>query len=377
LEPLEARKHFPALNTDTIYFNHAAIGPVSNLTVERINEVLKIRSENGVEDFELFGEIDKSAKQRIAKLLNADLDRVGWTSNVAHGMSIVAQGLNWDSGDRIILNDIEFPSNVYPFMNLQSRGVEIDFVDAKSGKVEIDKIEKLITSRTKLISVSLVQFLSGFRSDVEKIGEICRKNDIIYCVDVIQGAGTVQIDVKKSNIDFLTGGTHKWLLSLQGHAYLYITKELQEKISQKIVGWSSVVDAWNLTDYNLTLRESADRFQAGTSNLIGMTALDESLKLLESIGYDKMEEAVLSNSEYFIQSLNEIGANPILKDVEKKNLAGIVTFKVTDAKKMFAKLKERKISCAVREGMIRMSPYFYNTRDEINRVVKIIKELMD
>ncbi|MFZ1291746.1 MAG: aminotransferase class V-fold PLP-dependent enzyme [Melioribacteraceae bacterium] len=364
-----ARNYFPYLKTGLTYFNHAAVGPISSLVKEKLDEYLLQRSETIIENyFETIPQV-KSAKEKVSRLLNVNEKSFGWTDNVSNAMNIVAQGIDWKSGDQIILNDIEFPANVYPFLNLKNIGVEILFAKSENWKVDLPQIEKLVTPRTKLISISLVQFLSGYRTDIKAIGDFCKSKNIVFCVDGIQAAGAVHIDINNYNIDFFAGGTQKWLMGLQGLSYFYISQNLFEKISPKYIGWTSVKNAWNFLDYKLDLIENAERFQNGTNSRIGMIAIDSSLNLFEEIGYENIENKILDNSIYFIEKLCEEGFNPILNNVERKNIAGIVSFKHDKAEFIFKSLKERKILCSLREGLLRFSPHFYNTKDEINFVV--------
>lgn len=371
----EARLLFPHLKTNQIYFNHAALGPWSTLALNRINEYAAQRSGEKIENYPYFLKWNQSAKEKLGKLIGAETDRIAWIDNVSNALNILANGLEWKSGDRIILNDIEFPSNVYPFMNLKKHGVEIDFVKSRNGIVDVDDIEKLITPKTKLVSISLVQFLSGYRADIDAIGELCKKHGIIFCVDAIQATGVVQIDVQKSKIDFLCGGSQKWLMSSQGLSYLFITEELQKRVEQKFVGWTSVKDAWNLLSYDLTPKETADCYQNGTMNALGVAIFDAVLDLFIEFGMENVERRVLENTNYFIEKLEEIGIEPILKNVNEKNRAAIVTFKHEKAKMIFDEFEKKRIYTAVREGMVRFSPHFYNSFSEIDFVLGILNEV--
>ncbi len=373
----EAREQFPHLKTDQVYFNHAAIGPWSNLAVQRINEYVRQRSGEKIENYQSVLKWNSSAKEKLGSLIGAESERIAWVDSVSNGINILAQGIDWKQGDRIILNDLEFPSNVYPFLNLKKYGVEIDFVKSVNGTVTVDEIEKLISPKTKLISISLVQFLSGYRADVDSIGQLCRKHGIIFSVDAIQAAGVVEIDVKKSNIDFLTGGTQKWLMSSQGLSYIYLTEELQKRIDQKNVGWTSVENAWDLLKYDLTLKKDASRFQSGTVNWLGVSVFDAVLDLFTGFGIANIEKTVLSNTEFFIDLLSSIGIESLLLNVEEKKRAGIVSFKHKKSKDVFDMLEEKKIFAAMREGMIRFSPHFYNSKEEIERVVSELKIILE
>jgi selenocysteine lyase/cysteine desulfurase len=378
----EVRKLFPHLKTGQIYFNHAAIGPWSSIVLNRIDEYASQRSGDTIENYKSFLSWSSSAKNKLGKLIGAPADRIAWVDNVANGISILAQGLDWKTGDRVIINDIEFPSNVYPFLNLKRDGVEIDVIPSRNGIVDYADIEMAITPNTRLVSISYVQFLSGYRADIIAIGELCKSRNIIFCVDAIQATGAVQIDVMKSQIDFLSGGTQKWLMSSQGLSYIYLTEDLQNRINQKNVGWASVENAWNLLDYNLTLKETADRFQNGTVNALGVAIFDAVLNLFEEFRIENLsagsmvdcELRIIANSNYFINKLLEIGIEPLLRSIPEKNLAGIVTFKHENAKQIFEQLEQRKIFCAVREGMIRFSPHFYNTMEEIDCVINALRE---
>ncbi|RJP67089.1 MAG: aminotransferase class V-fold PLP-dependent enzyme [Ignavibacteriales bacterium] len=372
----DSHKYFPFVKSGMIYMNHAAISPLSLPVVEAINSYLKVRSETEIENFPDFIKLAAETKILLSEMINSpSADRIAFVENTSNGLNILAQGLQWKQGDRIILNDIEFPSNVYPFLNLKSYGVEIDFVKSKEGIVTVEDIETAITPNTKLVSISFVQFLNGYRINLERLGNLCRSKGIIFCVDSIQGLGALQLDVQKYKIDFLSNGGHKWLMGLEGLGFIYLTEELQEHLNPKYVGWTSVVDAWNLLDYNLTLRKSADCFQNGTLSSPGIVALNASQKFRSSFGYDKIEETILNNSEYFISSLNEAGINPILKNINKENLSGIVSFKSEKANEIFEALQKENIVAAVREGVVRLSPHFYNAQDEIDQVVSILKRI--
>jgi len=297
--------------------------------------------------------------------------------NVTNGVNLLAQGLHWESGDRLILNDLEFPANVYPFLNLKKKGVIIDFVKSRDGKVDAEEIGDAIKPETKLVSISHVQFLTGYRADMTAIGKLCKENNIIFSVDAIQSAGAVQIDVKKMDIDILTGGSQKWLMGLQGCGYIYLTEEIECQIEPAYVGWFSVENAWNLLDYDLTLRKGASRFQCGTSSHIGIAALDASLGLMEKIGYSKIEDQIISNTKYFIEYLCESGFDTILKNIPGNNLAGIISLHHEDAENIFNKLKENNIDAAIRDGVLRFAPHFYNTKEDIDKVIDVMKNLYE
>lgn len=370
----EIRTLFPYIKNDIIYFNHAATGPFSTLLVNAINKILKEKSERNIDDFNSFKDVAVETKSILASMLNTVPERLAFTDNTTNGLNFLAQSIQWKKGDRILLNDIEFPANVYPFLNLKRIGVEVDFVKSDNGKVTADMIIDAIKPGTKLISVSYVQFLSGYRIDLEKIGKHCKDNDIIFSVDAIQALGAVKLDVEKSNIDFLSCGTQKWLLGFQGLAFIYLNEKLQRKIIPANIGWLSVNNAWNLLDYQIDLKTTADVFQGGTINALGVCALNASLKLFNDFNFNEVEKRVLENSKYFLTKLASIGINGLLLNSNESELAGIVTFKIKDPDLVVKKLEQNKIICSQRVGMIRFSPHFYNIFDEIDRVVDVLQK---
>ena len=361
----DIRKSFPHLQQGKIYLNHASIGPLSQPVLERIKNYADERSSGLINNYERYLEYSKSAKLKLASILNCSSENIAWIDNVSNGLNILANGLDWKAGDRIILFEKEFPSNVYPFLNLKSEGVIIDFVKPIDGFIELGDIEKMISPKTKLLSISFVQFLTGFRANLKAIGEICKKHNILFCVDAIQGAGVFEIDVKNYGIDFLVGGTQKWFMSLEGLSYLYCAPDLLERIKPKFVGWTSVANAWNLTNYNLILKKSAERFQNGTLNTIGVAAFDKSLDLFVDYGIKNISAAVIDNTKLIICELDKLGLKPILNSQTDDDLSGIVTFNIANSEKIFHELESRNIFISLREKMLRISPHFYNTKEEI------------
>lgn len=371
----EIRNYFPYLKTGKTYFNNAVLSPISTIVKEKIEDYLHLRSETDIEPY--FKTLPQTigAKDKLAKLLNVNSNLIAWSANVSNSLNILAQGLDWKHGDEIILNNIEFPSNIYPFLNLNKKGVEILFAQAENGIVDLQQIEKLVSPRTKLVSISMIQFLTGYRADLKSIGDFCKKNNILFCVDGIQGVGVVQINLTECNIDFFAGGSHKWLMGLQGLGYFYLSQKLLDIINQKHVGWTSVKNPWDLLDYNLNLLESAARFQIGTLPRIAIIALDASLSLFEEIGNDKIENQIVNNSFYLKELLIENGYKPILAEISKENMGGIVSFSHPDSVKIVKQLEHQNVICSVREGLIRVSPHFYNTREEFDYLIESINKI--
>ena len=371
----DVRELFPHLRADKIYFNHASTGPMSERVKDKLIHLIQDRSGKKIDDHKEFLKTYEEAKYILAELINSTPARIAFVDNTSNGINIIAQGLKLKKGDRILLNDIEFPANVYPFLNLKKNGIEIDFAKSQNGIVSAEDIINSVKENTKLISVSFVQFLSGYKVDLEKLGKYCNENGIILSVDAIQGLGALQLDVKRCNIDFISCGTQKWLLGLQGLGFVYVSENLQGKLDPKYVGWLSVKNAWSLLNYDLSLRNSAERFQNGTINTFGIYALNASLKLFKEFGIENVERRVIENSTYFINELINIGYNPILKNQSEESLSGIVSIRNEKNKEIYEELEKKNVNAAFREGIIRFSPHFYNTNEEIDIVISKLKEI--
>jgi selenocysteine lyase/cysteine desulfurase len=209
------------------------------------------------------------------------------------------------------------------------------------------------------------------------LGKFCKEKGIIFSVDGIQGIGAIDFDVNKFNVDFLSCGTQKWLFGAQGLAFIYLTEELQRKINPAYLGWLSVENAWDLLSYKLELKTTANLFQGGTLNTLGIYIFNTSLDILKNFGFERIEEKVISNTKYLRKRLNEIGISCLNDDLTGKYLSGITSFKSDDPENLFRFLEDKKIICSLREGYIRLSPHFYNTLNEIDIVVNSIQEFIN
>ncbi|MGB9664503.1 MAG: aminotransferase class V-fold PLP-dependent enzyme [Ignavibacteria bacterium] len=373
----ETRKHFPYLKTGMIYFNHASTGPIPSFTVEAIKNYLYRRSVSSIDNYEETLRIVKESKELVAKFINTTSDRIAFVDNVSNAMNLLAQGLEWKEGDEIILFDIEFPANVYPFLNLEKSGVKVKILPTKNGRIIVDEIKKHFSTKTKLLSISHIQFLSGYRADLERIGNLCRESGIIFSVDAIQSFGVVNIDVQKMKIDFLASGIQKWFLGLEGSTVIFISKELQDRINQKYVGWLSVKDAWKILDYKLELDETAHRYENGTLNYAGIVSLNSNIKFFQSIGINEIEKAILENSKHLINLLEEENFEFLFKPESDDEMSGIISIKVENPEYVFNELMKRNIHISVREGYLRFSPHFYNKKEEIESVIENLKNIIN
>ena len=350
--------------------NHAAISPLSIPVTEAIGSALSGRSSGEVDTFQMMLDNKSRLKQNISRLIHTESENIAIIGNTSEGFNWLVNGLNWERGDHVLLVQDEFPSNVYPFLNLKSSGVNIDFVPVRDGVICIEDIEKSITSRTRLLSISFVEFFSGFRNDLETIGQLCKSKDILFSVDGIQGVGAIPIDVKAAQIDFMSNGGHKWLMSPMGCGFMYINPGLHVRLKPAFVGWLSVKDSWNFTDYDLDFLDDSGRYEIGTPNFLGIVGAQAATKLLVEAGPENIFPHLLSLGDLLIKELENIGMR-YQGSYENKHRSGIYTFQGDRIEELFEYLKSNKIHTALRMDAIRISPHFYNQPDEVRQIIDI------
>ena len=377
----ELRALFPHTKT-SIYLDHASIGPLSVRVRAALEAHLLGRSEGAVNTFFQDLELVKQCRKNLATLINAESpDRIAFFMNTSDALNVVPTGLQWSAGDRIVVNDLEFPANVYPYWNLKKHGVELDILPTRDGEVTPDMIEQAITDsggRVRIVSLSAVQFLSGFRADMAAIGAICKRYGVIFIVDAIQAAGAVPLDVQAMSIDALACGAQKWLMSTTGLAFLYITEELQQRVEQANLGWISVAKPWDFFRYEQPLSATATRYENGTLNFPGAIALGESVKTFLEIGVSNIERHLQMLTQLLMDGLCENPAFTHVTDFAPERRAGIVSATLADQASgdaLCEKFLQRNITISLRDGRLRFAPHCYNTAEEIAQTLDVVRDL--
>ena len=366
-------KEFPILK-DWTFLNHAAVAPIS----ARAGAALEKYTREATHDAYLTGHWYQQADEcraRAARLINAAPEEIAFIKNTSEGLAFVANGWDWKAGDEIIGTAVEYPANVYPWMDLERRlGLKYIQVPEKNGRIEIADIFGAVTTKTRMIAISHVEYASGFRNDVVAIGEFCREHNILFCVDAIQSLGVLPVDVRAMKIDFLSADGHKWLLAPEGCGIFFCRKDLIEKVRPEI-GWMNVIDAQNYGNYDLTLRSDAKRFECGSYNIPGILAMNASMKLIEEIGIDLISKRVLALTDALVEGLKRKGYE-VISSRSEGEASGIVSFvsRTHDHKEINRELMWKKIVLALREGRLRASPHFYNSPEQIELVLNALPD---
>lgn len=372
----EVRDHFPHVQHH-LYVNHAATSPLSRPVRAAIDGYLAERHGADpaapIDNFESFMPTIVETRERAARVLHTDPERIAFVQNTSTALNVLARGLDWQPGDRIAIPDGEFPTNVYPFLNQRRKGVEVDFVPTEQGTFSVDAVAHTLRPETRLLTVSWVQFLSGFRTDLEALGALCAEREVLFCVDAIQGLGALTLDVEACQIDFLACGGHKWLMAPQGIGLLYCSEALQDDLHPP-TGWlHGPVDWEHLDDYALTFHPDARRFRTGTLNNAGVAGLHAALGVYLGAGPAWCEKRVRSNAQTLAKGLAERGL-PRYGTSDPAHGSGIVTLDPEQPEALFEHLQAHGITGALRNRKLRLAPTWYNTAEEMKTILDAVED---
>ncbi len=366
------RDEFP-ITRNYNFQNHAGVAPICKRAADAVRLYVQQAEDNAY----LSGGFYKHADQvraQVAKLIHANPDEVTFTKCTGEGLSFVANGLCWQSGDNVVTSNVEFPANIFPWQALRDHGVQVHTVLEEDGRIPIESIVEAIDSRTRLVSISSVQFASGFRTDLATLGEYCQSKGVLLCVDAIQSLGVFPIDVKAMNIDFLAADGHKWLCAPEGCGIFYVRRELQGHLRPTSIGWMSMKDPFDFTRFEFEFADSAKRYDCGSYNLAGIYALGGALEMIEEIGIEQISHRVLFLTERLADGLRDKGYR-VFSSRRATEASGIVSFlsDLHDHDEIQRHLQaEHRIAIVVRSGRLRSSPHFYTSQREIDQLIETL-----
>jgi cysteine desulfurase/selenocysteine lyase len=373
LNPREAR-HLIPLTDHYIPMNHAGVSPMSQRARAAIEHVIDESINRPYRDHWAQDEADR-VRGLLAQLVNASPDSIALTRSTAHGMSMLAQGLAWETGDNVVGAMGEYPANVYPWMALAERGVEFRQANIAGGRITPASIFELVDGRTRLVSVSHVEFWNGFRLDIDAIGSECRRRGIVFAVDVMQSAGALRIDAQRWPVDFCAAGAGKWLMGPPGIGFCWCAAPLLERIRPVIVGVGSVAGSDRYFDYDLTPASGARRFEESVVSLLDTAAFGAALELLLEIGTEAIEARVLELASRLARGLATLECEIIEPwPRSREESSGIVSFKKAGvpAEEVLRDLTAANVIARMHRDFVRLSPHFYNTEEEVDRVLEVL-----
>ena len=370
------RKEFPVTD-EIIFFDHARVAPLPERVQKVVTAFVEDATQFGTAHYDTWMLELEHTRKKFVQLINADLEEVAFVKNTSEGISIVANGFDWQQGDNVVIPDIEFPANVYPWWNLKQRGVETRMVKSVEGRVLFDDLIKQVDDRTRILSVSSVECNSGFRTDLNRLGAYCKEKGVLFFVDAIQSLGVLPMDVKKDHIDFLSADGHKWMLSVEGLGGFYISKKAVDRIRPTTMGWGNVVNAENFMDYDFTIKKDAKKFEEGTPNTMSIHAFGAALELLLEAGIDNIEKRVMNLGDFIIAELNRRNIK-IYSSTLLEERSGNISFILSkDISSLYTFMLDNKVKLTVRDGLVRLSPHFYNNEDEVLQVFELLDEYLN
>ena len=361
------------------YFDHAAVGPLPQPTADVISRWCRQASEEGDTVWPEWNRGVNATRSSAANIMAAEPDEIALVPNTTAGISLVAEGYPWKKGDNIVTLANEFPSNLYPWINLADRGVETRQVPVDAdGRVNLDRLLAACDQRTRIVSVSWIGFATGFRIDLVKFVDAVHQRGAHFFLDAIQGVGVFPLDVKQIPVDFLAADGHKWMLGPEGAGLFYVRKEHLDLLHPIGVGWNSVVHCYDFNKIELTLKESAARYEGGTMNAVGFLALGASLELLQRYGLSPdsspIADRILAITNYACQRLTQFGAE-VISIRDSPHQSGIVSFKLSgrDHSAVRDTCMKNGIMLSHRNGCLRISPHAYNNENEIDRLIDVLQ----
>jgi len=404
------RSAIPQAREGLIYLNHCAVSPVTDGVQQAVLEALELRRNSRIDRFERQLQVIAETRNMLATITGSgNPDRVAFVQNTTVALNAVARGFPWKTGDEVLVADCEFSSNVYAWTNLKRHGVNTVFVPAPDGRVTPNRILNAITSRTRIVAVSAVQYVSGFRADIAAIGRICRERDLFLVVDGIQAAGALPQHASEWGADAYCGGAHKWLMGPQGIGYLCVSDRLHTMLEPTTPGWLSVPDPWDLYNFNQDEEATARRYEGGTYNTAGIFGLHAALSMLIDIDTARSEAHILKLGSRLMAGFANLGITAALPHSQPGSMSGtdsktaatesgsgkqlndsagilvntsnaycqhsgISAFALSESANINETIqfyRNNGIFISVRSGMLRIAPHFWNTTDEIDKVIEI------
>ena len=368
------RQNFPVTRR-WAYFDHAAVAPLSAPAQRALAEYAADLAENGDVREPAWNRRVEEVRRLAARLVNAaDPHDVAFVKNTSEGIGLVAEGFPWRPGDNVVTAAEEYPANLYPWMNLARRGVELRAVPSRGNRLPVEDFRAAVDGRTRLVSLSFVEYASGFRNDLDAVGALCRERGIFFFVDAIQGLGVLPLDVARTPIDALAADGHKWLVSPEGAGLFYLRRDWVERLHPLGVGWNSVVGARDFSTIDFRLKPHAGRYESGSLNVGGVHALGASLELLLGLGIDCIKDRIIGLTDHLCERARSAGLE-VFSGRQSGECSGIVSLRVpqgADGRAQMKRCRQEGIVINVRAGRLRVSPHAYNSEDEIDRLIDVL-----
>lgn len=378
MTPEQLAAEFPQA-ADIVYLNHAAVAPWPARTVAAVTAFARENLHYGASRYHEWLATEAQLREQLREFINApSADDIALVKNTSEALSMVAGGLDWQFGDNVVSSNEEFPSNRIVWEAQKRWGVEFREVDLLQVDTPEDALMQACDDRTRVLTVSSVQYGSGLKLDLAPLGRFCREHGILFCVDAIQSLGVHAVDVQASGADFIMADAHKWLLGPEGIALFYCPAERRYELRLHEFGWHMVQKKGDYERREWRPAASARRFECGSPNMLGIYAFSASLSLFDEIGLPVIEQQVQADSNYLIEQLKNLPGVELITPAAAERRAGIVTFRIDsrDPGELQQELVARQVICAARRGGIRFSPHFYTSWSKIDKALDILDSII-
>ena len=364
------RDLFPAARKFT-YLNSAAIGPLSTVTIKAVASQLEDVAANGSANMCEWFETQERVRRLAASMLGVKADDIAFTRNTSDGLCSVASGMRWAPGDNIVSFAEEFPANFYPWRKLRDEhGVELRLCPERDGRIDVEALCDLVDARTRLVTVSAVQYSTGFRIDLERIGREARHVDALFGVDIIQAFGALPLDLSACRVDIAAGASYKWLCAPQGCGILYLSERARERVKPCSTGWLGVQDPWDFDDREQECRSDGRSWETGTGAFALMYGLEKSLELLRTLGPEKIAEYLRELTDFLceILPLKRYSIVSSRDPAQRSQIVSIEPHNGMGAQAVADILKQENIVVSARGRRVRIAPHIFNNFADIERL---------
>jgi cysteine desulfurase/selenocysteine lyase len=367
------REQFEPAVSNWTYLNAAACGLSPQFAKKAADTWWNDKLSHGSVNYHVWEDQADITRKKAGHLINAQKEEIAFVMNTSQALNLAIHGIDFTKGDNVVVNKHDFPSNYLPWLSLKKKGVDVRCISVENHRITVENIKKLIDENTKAVSLSSVQFKSGFRCDLESIGALCAEYGALFLVDAIQSLGALEMDVKQYHIDVLATSFYKWLLGPDGIGFLYCNKDIIDQVTTTNIGWMSTLNPWEFPTA-LHLSPTAQKFESGTLPWVLIYSIDSLLDFFNKIKVRTVTDHIFEILDYLIEELDRLNVN-IISSLEKNERSGILLFQV-DAPEKFAELcQKNKVRISVRDG-IRVSPHIYNTTTDIDVLIHHLESFL-
>lgn len=377
--PFEIGRWLPEfpIRESCLYLDHAAVCPLPFPVAEAMRRQVTDQQLTGYANIDEWRNATLACRHLGSQMLGCTAADVSLIRSTSEGLSLIAEGLDWQPGDEVLVGEEEFAANVAPWLNLRRRGVLVTRFAQPDGRIDLDRVEERITDRTRVLSVSWVAFHSGWIAPLNRLAALCRDRSVLLVVDAIQGLGVMTMNMRAAGIDAVVADGHKWLLGPEGAGLMATTAELRSRLRPVITGWRNIQrEPGSFFLHDLELRQSGRRFEPGAANTCGIVGLGAALDLLTSVGFDNIQARVEMLARLLTRILLAHGWD-VFSPGSGQPIAGIIAARHPKVASVEAvdRLAQRKVVCSVRQGYVRFAPHFYTTKGELEAFDAILEKV--